>query len=59
MPLAWHDDDDRVRVDSGINDGTLIACDISEEWTAYGREAWEKAGVADRNALFAAEPSTQ
>ncbi|MEU1323203.1 O-methyltransferase [Streptomyces microflavus] len=29
-------------------DGTLIACDISEEWTAYGREAWEKAGVADR-----------
>ncbi|MFF5773825.1 O-methyltransferase [Streptomyces californicus] len=29
-------------------DGTLIACDISEEWTAYGREAWEKAGVAGR-----------
>lgn len=29
-------------------DGTLIACDISEEWTAYGKEAWEKAGVADR-----------
>ncbi|MER6103519.1 O-methyltransferase [Streptomyces sp. NPDC001832] len=29
-------------------DGRLIACDISEEWTAYGREAWQKAGVADR-----------
>jgi caffeoyl-CoA O-methyltransferase len=29
-------------------DGTLIACDISEEWTAYGRQAWAKAGVADR-----------
>ncbi|MFJ9408264.1 O-methyltransferase [Streptomyces sp. NPDC101393] len=29
-------------------DGTLIACDISEEWTAYGREAWAKAGVSDR-----------
>lgn len=29
-------------------DGMLIACDISEEWTAYGREAWRKAGVADR-----------
>ncbi|MBT2504963.1 class I SAM-dependent methyltransferase [Streptomyces sp. ISL-98] len=29
-------------------DGRLIACDISEEWTAYGREAWEKAGVGDR-----------
>ncbi|MEW1659410.1 MULTISPECIES: O-methyltransferase [unclassified Streptomyces] len=29
-------------------DGTLVACDISEEWTAYGREAWAQAGVADR-----------
>ncbi|CAM5371935.1 O-methyltransferase [Streptomyces spiroverticillatus] len=29
-------------------DGRLITCDVSEEWTAYGREAWEKAGVADR-----------
>ncbi|MCB5164895.1 O-methyltransferase [Streptomyces bambusae] len=29
-------------------DGTLIACDVSEEWTAYGREAWAAAGVADR-----------
>ncbi|WP_443066493.1 O-methyltransferase [Streptomyces sp. NBC_01262] len=28
-------------------DGELIACDISEEWTAYGRQAWAKAGVAD------------
>ncbi|MEU9122387.1 O-methyltransferase [Streptomyces sp. NPDC048506] len=29
-------------------DGTLIACDVSEEWTAYGLEAWAEAGVADR-----------
>ncbi|MFC4036568.1 O-methyltransferase [Streptomyces polygonati] len=29
-------------------DGRLIACDVSEEWTAYGRDAWAKAGVADR-----------
>ncbi|MYS23550.1 caffeoyl-CoA O-methyltransferase [Streptomyces sp. DvalAA-14] len=29
-------------------DGRLIACDVSEEWTALGREAWAKAGVADR-----------
>ncbi|MGW7101592.1 O-methyltransferase [Streptomyces sp. NPDC054838] len=29
-------------------DGALIACDISEEWTAYGKQAWEAAGVADR-----------
>ncbi|WP_328909979.1 O-methyltransferase [Streptomyces sp. NBC_00234] len=28
--------------------GTLIACDVSEEWTSFGRAAWEKAGVADR-----------
>ncbi|MCX5198030.1 O-methyltransferase [Streptomyces sp. NBC_00249] len=29
-------------------DGRLVACDMSEKWTAYGREAWEAAGVADR-----------
>nr|WP_202470352.1 class I SAM-dependent methyltransferase [Streptomyces sp. SID8377] len=29
-------------------DGRLIACDVSEEWTAVAREAWAKAGVADR-----------
>lgn len=29
-------------------DGRLIACDVSEEWTRYAREAWEEAGVADR-----------
>jgi caffeoyl-CoA O-methyltransferase len=29
-------------------DGRVIACDVSEEWTAVGREAWARAGVADR-----------
>jgi predicted O-methyltransferase YrrM len=29
-------------------DGKLIACDISEEWTAVGRRYWEEAGVAQR-----------
>jgi caffeoyl-CoA O-methyltransferase len=29
-------------------DGRLITCDVSQEWTAVGRAAWEKAGVADR-----------
>ncbi|WP_369246317.1 O-methyltransferase [Streptomyces sp. R41] len=29
-------------------DGTLLTCDISEEWTEHAREAWAKAGVADR-----------
>jgi predicted O-methyltransferase YrrM len=29
-------------------DGTLIACDVSEEWTSIGRAHWREAGVADR-----------
>ncbi|WP_424213937.1 O-methyltransferase [Streptomyces sp. BI20] len=29
-------------------DGRIIACDISEEWTKHAREAWAEAGVADR-----------
>jgi len=29
-------------------DGHLLCCDVSEEWTAVGRRAWEAAGVADR-----------
>jgi caffeoyl-CoA O-methyltransferase len=29
-------------------DGTLLCCDVSEEWTAMARAAWEEAGVADR-----------
>ena len=29
-------------------DGHLLCCDTSEEWTAIAREAWAKAGVADR-----------
>jgi caffeoyl-CoA O-methyltransferase len=33
------------------DDGTLLCCDVSEEWTAIGRRAWERAGVADRITL--------
>jgi caffeoyl-CoA O-methyltransferase len=29
-------------------DGHLLCCDVSEEWTALARTAWEEAGVADR-----------
>ena len=29
-------------------DGLLLCCDVSEEWTAVGRPFWERAGVADR-----------
>ncbi|MET9416818.1 class I SAM-dependent methyltransferase [Streptomyces klenkii] len=28
--------------------GRLIALDVSEEWTAYARQAWERAGVDGR-----------
>ncbi len=29
-------------------DGKLIACDVSEEWTAIGQRYWAEAGVADK-----------
>ncbi|MBW2237242.1 MAG: class I SAM-dependent methyltransferase [Deltaproteobacteria bacterium] len=29
-------------------EGTLITCDVSEEWTSIARRFWEKAGVADK-----------
>jgi len=29
-------------------DGELVCCDVSEEWTAVGRPYWERAGVAKR-----------
>lgn len=28
--------------------GRLVACDVSEEWTAIGKPHWRDAGVADR-----------
>ena len=30
------------------NDGKIVACDISEEWTSIGQKKWEKAGVGDK-----------
>jgi caffeoyl-CoA O-methyltransferase len=29
-------------------DGRLLCCDVSDEWTAIGRRFWEKAGVAHK-----------
>jgi predicted O-methyltransferase YrrM len=29
-------------------DGTLLCLDVSDEWTAMARRAWQEAGVADR-----------
>jgi caffeoyl-CoA O-methyltransferase len=33
------------------DDGSLLCCDVSEEWTSVGRPAWERAGVAGRITL--------
>ncbi len=30
------------------DDGQLLACDVSEEWTAIARRHWERAGVAKK-----------
>lgn len=30
------------------DDGLLVCCDVSEEWTAVGKPYWERAGVAER-----------
>jgi predicted O-methyltransferase YrrM len=32
-------------------DGRILCCDISEEWTAIARRFWEKAGVAQKITL--------
>lgn len=29
-------------------DGTILACDVSEKWTKIARRYWDKAGVADK-----------
>ncbi len=30
------------------DDGTLLCCDLNEEWTAIARKYWERAGVDDK-----------
>lgn len=39
-------------------DGQLVACDVSEEFTAVARRYWQQAGVADKIQLHIA-PATQ
>jgi caffeoyl-CoA O-methyltransferase len=31
-----------------LDGGTLLCCDVSEEWTSVARKYWEKAGLTDR-----------
>ena len=31
-----------------VEGGSLLCCDISEEWTAIARRAWDRAGLGDR-----------
>lgn len=38
--------------------GRIVACDVSEEWTAMARRYWTEAGVADKISLRLA-PATQ
>lgn len=40
------------------DDGTIVACDISDEFTSIGRPFWQKAGVAQKIDLRLA-PATQ
>jgi len=40
------------------DDGLLIACDVSEDWTRIGQPYWEKAGVAHKIQLRLA-PATE
>lgn len=39
-------------------DGRIVACDVSEEYTAIARRYWERAGVAEKIDLYLA-PATQ
>ena len=43
----------------GLPDGgSLLCCDVSEEWTAIARKYWERAGLSDRITLVLA-PATE
>jgi len=39
-------------------DGRIVACDVSEEWTSVGKRFWEKAGIAHKIDLKLA-PATE
>jgi caffeoyl-CoA O-methyltransferase len=39
-------------------DGRVIACDVSDEWTSLGRKYWEQAGVASKIDLIL-RPATE
>jgi caffeoyl-CoA O-methyltransferase len=38
-----------ISIARGLSDeGTLLCCDVNEEWTAVARKYWERAGVDDK-----------
>jgi caffeoyl-CoA O-methyltransferase len=38
-----------ISISRGLpDDGTLLCCDVNEEWTAVARKYWERAGVDDK-----------
>jgi predicted O-methyltransferase YrrM len=39
------------------DDGRLVCCDVSEEWTSVARKYWDQAGVADKIDLHIAPAS--
>ena len=39
------------------DDGEVVACDVSEEWTSVAKKAWEKAGIANKIDLLLAPAS--
>src|SRR3954452_18828119 len=40
------------------DDGQIVCCDVSEEWTSLARKYWDEAGVADKIDLRLA-PATE
>ena len=40
------------------DDGHLLCCDVSDEWTSVARKYWERAGLADKIELRLGRPWT-
>jgi predicted O-methyltransferase YrrM len=47
-----------LSVTHAVTDASLVACDVSEEWTSIAREFWKRAGVDERIQLHL-RPATE